>query len=194
MLAMTPSGDAMRRRFGWTIIATLACWLAMPAHAEVFSVEVGKSKLVRLQENHKPAVVFVGNPSIADVVIERSGVVFVLGREPGETDVWILDDYGNALLHRPVVVTALASRQVSVFRGPEEQTLACNPRCSTVVTPVGDERGGGGASASALLANPPTPAKSPSTEELIESLRELIPGIGQTTGGAKAGAGSKQGE
>lgn len=175
-----------------TLALAVAVWFAPAARAEIFTVEIGKSKLVRLPDNQQPAVVFVGNPAIADVVIERSGVVFVLGREPGETDMWILDDHGNALMHRPLVVTALSSRQISVFRGAdEEQTLACNPRCSTVVTPVGDERGGRTGGGGALFANTPAPAKSPTTEELIESLRKLIPEIGKLPDGGTGGGGQK---
>jgi hypothetical protein len=178
----------MRLPFFLTLAMVLAVWFAPAARAESFAVEVGKSKLVRLPDNQQPAVVFVGNPQIADVVIERSGVVFVLGREPGETDMWILDDHGNALMHRPLIVTPLASRQVSVFRGRAEQTLSCTPRCSTVPTPIGDERGAPTSGSAALLANAPTPTKAPTTEELIESLRQLIPEIGKVPDGGTGGS------
>lgn len=184
----------MRIRFGLAIVLAAVAWLAGPALAwEPISVEVGKSKLVRLKEDQQPAVVFVGNPFVADVIIERGGVIFVLGREPGETDVWILDDEGKALLHRPLVVTALASRQVTLSRGGtgQEQTYACNPRCSLVETPVGDNRGPTGQQAGALFSNPPAAKKPITTEELIESLKELIPELAESSRGANGGAGKK---
>ena len=189
---LPPNGDAMRLPVFLTLALALAVWLTPAARAEILSVEIGKSKMLRLPENQQPAVVFVGNPQIADVVIEQSGVLFILGREPGETDMWVLDDYGNALMHRPIVVTTLSSRQVTVFRGSAETTLACNPRCSNVVTPVGDEVGAPNSGGGTLISNAPTPAKGPTTEELIESLRELIPDLGKSPNGATGGAAQRR--
>lgn len=190
----------MRFRLGLAIVAALAVWLAGQAQAwdPPISVEVGKSKVLHLKDEQKPGVVFVGNPAIADVIVERAGVLFVLGRQPGETDVWILDDDGHALMHRPLVVTAITARHVTVQRGAgagtgQQQTLSCNPRCTDVVTPRGTGGGfGGGGQSTAVLANPPEPKKKVSTEELIESLKELIPELAENREGANAGAAGKK--
>lgn len=173
-------------------MAALGVFLAGAAQAwDPISVEVGKSRILRLKQEQEPAVVFVGNPAIADVIIEREGVLFVLGRQPGETDVWILDDDGKALLHRPLVVTAINSRHITVQRGAnttQEQTLSCNPRCAEVPTPRGGFGNfGPGGQATSVIANPPPPKKKVSTAELIESLKELIPELNETENGAKAG-------
>ncbi len=191
------NGDAMRIRFGLAILAALAIFMTGQAHAwDPIAVEVGKSRIVRLKDDQQPAVVFVGNPSIADVIIEREGVLFVLGRQPGETDVWILDDDGKALMHRPLVVTAITSRHITIQRGgaQQEQTMSCNPRCTDVPTP----RGGGGffapAGQAAVISNPPEPKEKVSTEELIESLKELIPELAENKEGGNAGSGGDKQE
>jgi hypothetical protein len=175
-----------------TMLTVLALLLGMAGAAakEAISVEVGKSRLIRV-EDKEPAVVVVGNPAIADVVVEKSGVIFVLGLEPGETDLWVLDDEGKEVMHRPLIITPLSSRQLSLHRGPAESTLACSPRCSRVPTPAGSGRVGGGRGGTVVVeGNPPQATPQVSTEDLIEALRNLIPDLGEVPGGQpKSGTG-----
>ena len=187
----------MRLRIGLAIIAVAGLFATGAAQAwDAIAVEVGKSRLLRLKEDQKAAVVFVGNPSVADVVLERQGVLFVLGRQPGETDVWILDDDGKELMHRPLVVTAVTSRHVTIHRGGpqigQEQTLSCGPRCTNVVTPRGTGTGFAGGASTSVVSNPPEPNEKISTQELIESLKELLPELAESNGAAPGGAGNKQ--
>ncbi len=102
---------------------------------DTIDLQVGKAQLVRLSVT--PDVVMVGNPAIADVVVEDNGLLFLLGQEPGETNLLVLNKAGKVILSSPVVVGPLTERRVTVDRGPEVFTLSCNPRCVPVATPEG---------------------------------------------------------
>lgn len=102
---------------------------------EAISVEIGKAKEVHLSKS--PDVIILGNPAIADVVVEDNGQIFLLGREPGETNMMIFDKAGRTILSAAVVVGPIKKRRVTIDRGPESFTLSCNPRCVPVANPQG---------------------------------------------------------
>lgn len=102
---------------------------------DTIDLQVGKAQLLRLSVT--PDVVMVGNPAIADVVVEDNGLLFLLGQEPGETNLLVLNKAGEVILSSSVVVGPLSERRVTVDRGPEVFTLSCNPRCVPVATPEG---------------------------------------------------------
>lgn len=104
------------------------------AAANAVSVQVGKSRILKL--NGAASVVMIGEPTIADVIVERHGMIFVLGRQAGETNLFILDSEGKTILSTDVVVTPIERRHVNVTRGTEDAALSCNPRCSPVPTTV----------------------------------------------------------
>jgi len=134
------------------LVALAAPFLALAASAaEPLSVEVGKSRLLSLKQ--QPTVVMVGDPSVADVVIEEGGRLFLLGLQPGETNLHVLDGDGGSMMNLRLVVTPPSTGHVSLHRGLEEATYSCNPRCAGVRTPegTGAVRGNNAPSASALL-------------------------------------------
>ncbi len=103
--------------------------------ANVIALEVGKAQLIRLSAT--PNVIMLGNPTVADVVVEDDGLLFLLGQEPGETNMLILDQAGKVIISAAVVVGPMKKRRVTVDRGQETFTLSCNPRCVPVATPQG---------------------------------------------------------
>ena len=120
------------------MVALFALLIASPGSAKergVVNVEIGKAKMLELKS--PPDVVVLGNPLVADIVVEGNGALFLLGREPGETNLTILDEEGKVLLNTAVVVGPVKKRRVTVDRGPQSFTLSCNPRCSPVATPQG---------------------------------------------------------
>jgi hypothetical protein len=134
------------------LLAFAASLLALSAFAaEPLRVEVGKSRLLSLKQD--PAVIMVGDPSVADVVVEEGRRLFLLGLQPGETNLHILDGDGAALMNVRLVVTPPAVGHVSLHRGVEEATLSCNPRCAGVRTPEGTGaiRGSNAPSAAAVF-------------------------------------------
>ena len=101
--------------------------------AEVVDVTVDMGTLLRLDTNAK--VVLVAEPGIADAVIESPRLIFILGRRPGETNLFVLDRAGREIMNVDVVVRADKPSHVSVQRSNREATLSCAPRCASVETP-----------------------------------------------------------
>ena len=103
------------------------------AAAEIMNIIVDKVHIVRL--NRDAGVVMIANPNIADVAVESPRLIFVIGRKPGETNLYVLDGNGRQLLHKDLVVRANPERHVTVHRATQEVTFSCAPRCAQVVTP-----------------------------------------------------------
>ncbi len=143
--------------------------------AELINLEVGKALLVRLSVT--PDVVMLGNPAVADVVVEDNGLLFLLGREPGETNLLVLSKAGEVILSSSVLVGPLSKRRVTVDRGPQVFTLSCNPRCVPVATP----QGSGATTAEAAAGT----AAAPGGEA---AALEGVAGSGGAPGGVNAAA------
>lgn len=119
------------------LLAAILTSIAMPAwSADPLDVEVGKSRMLRLTAD--PAIVMVADPAVADVVVEEGRVIFLVGLQTGETNVYILDDDGEVVLSRDLVVKPQDTRHVTVHRGVEEATMSCNPRCAGVANPAAE--------------------------------------------------------
>jgi Flp pilus assembly secretin CpaC len=95
------------------------------------AVTVDRAKVIRLPENTR--MVVVGNPAIADVAMQRSGVVVVTGKSFGETNLIALDAGGNMLAESNVTVQAASEAIVTVQRGLERQSYSCTPSCQPAV-------------------------------------------------------------
>lgn len=133
--------------------ATVLALCALPAAAQqrTIQVPVNGAELIRL--GTIPGSVLIANPAIADVVVEGGKQVFVLGRAPGETQLYVLDSSGATLLQAAVSVLPPTARHLTVIRGDEETYLHCAPRCAAV---VGQEKKQGGAQAGAGAASTPS--------------------------------------
>ena len=128
----------MRRHLA--AIAVFALFGTLPAAAaEIMNVIVDKTQIVRL--NRDASVVMIANPNIADVVVESPRLIFIIGRKPGETNLYILDGNGRQLLYKDLVVLANPERHVTVHRATKEVTFSCAPRCAQVVTPGAADAG-----------------------------------------------------
>lgn len=126
----------------WTRLALMiaACLAFQDAAAETLEVVLEKGHLIRLNQNAK--VVLVAQPEIADAVIQSPRLIFILGKRPGETNLFILDSEGREIMQTDLVVRPNRFRHVTVHRSTAEATLSCVPRCVGVPT-----AGGGGAAA-----------------------------------------------
>jgi len=124
-------------RIGLLVVALLQAAAANnAAWAEPVQVVVGKSQMLQIEG--QPSVIMVGNPAVADVVVETAGILFLVGLQPGETNLYVLDAAGRTLLETDVVVGRTGPRQVTVNRGVAEANLSCNPRCSPIANPAAD--------------------------------------------------------
>jgi pilus assembly protein CpaC len=80
----------------------------VPAGGPPVLIDAGKGTLIRL--SGPAATVFVANPDIADVQVKSPSLIYVSGKQPGETVVYAVDASDNVLLHSPVRVSHDLSR------------------------------------------------------------------------------------
>jgi len=100
------------------------------------SVTVDRAKVIRLPESTK--IVIVGNPAIADVAIQKNGVVVVTGKSYGVTNLIALDGLGTMLAESTLRVAAPSEAIVVLQRGAlDRQTYSCTPSCMPSVV-LGD--------------------------------------------------------
>jgi len=138
-MAMMPRSQGLLKACQAMLAAAMALVAGLlPALAAgPLTVTVNKSHLVRLQQDAE--IIMVGNPTIADIAVESARLFFLLGIEPGETSLHILDGDGNTIMESAIVVVPTAERTVTVNRASnlEEATYSCSPRCAAVGTAVG---------------------------------------------------------
>ncbi len=99
------------------------------------SVHLDETTLIKVPE--RTATVIVGNPLIADVIIQPGGLMAVNGRGYGVTNLIAVDRSGVTLTEKKVVVKGAENRTVVVYRGVQRSTYSCAPSCDPRVT-LGD--------------------------------------------------------
>jgi hypothetical protein len=123
-------------------LGLLVSTIPTPAEAgstESYKVELNKTEIVRLPG--AAASVIIGNPKIADVTVQSSDLLFVVGRGYGETNLIILDSKGNTMMNADLqVINALPKTGVRLYNGKNRETYSCIPYCGP--SPVlGDDTG-----------------------------------------------------
>ncbi|MGY2047237.1 pilus assembly protein N-terminal domain-containing protein [Methylobacterium sp. JK268] len=93
----------------------------------VVVVSVDNAKIIRLPE--KTATVVVGNPIIADVSLQRNGIVILTGKSFGTTNLIALDQAGGMLAESFISVQAATTSVVTVQRGLDRESYSCTPAC-----------------------------------------------------------------
>lgn len=151
----------------YALIATLAgLMLAAPsgrAAAPERALHVATDKAEVLNLSDAPAVVLVANPRIADVVVEQGHLIFVIGKLPGQTRLFVYGAGGKAILERDVVVVPPRDREVTIIRVTTATNYSCDPQCVALgpepQAAVGPTTGLGPVpSAPAVAPPPPAPA------------------------------------
>lgn len=174
------TGRAARTaRAGSAILAGAAALLLFGAagfgqskQGATIRVEIDKAEVVTL--NGSASVVMIANPAIADVVVERNHLMFILGKQPGETRLYVYNGSGKLVLQREVVVVPHDDRTVSVTRvAPDKIDLSnysCDPNCvvttetSSAASGASSASGGGagtGGGAAPVAGATPAPGATP---------------------------------
>jgi len=110
---------------------------ADPADAPTLvQMPVDEARVVRLSQ--PPASVIVGNPLIADVSVEENGIVVVVGKNYGTTNLIALSAEGDELAKFDIAVRTSGAGAVSLYRGTQRYSLNCQPRCEMELD-VGDD-------------------------------------------------------
>lgn len=104
---------------------------AQQAKSETVLVTVDQAKVVRLPE--RAQTVIVGNPGIADVTVQKNGVMVVTGKSFGVTNLIALDAGGTLLAESLVRVRADSESILTVQRGLERESYSCTPTCQPTV-------------------------------------------------------------
>lgn len=121
-----------------TIIAIALAFsaLAAPARAEQIWLTMDQ---VRSYELAKPAgQIVVGNPAVADVTVQDKQRVFLFGKAPGVTNMYVLDANGDFLDNLVIRVRATGSGMLVMHRGVQRTTYNCTDNCDPTIT-VGDD-------------------------------------------------------
>ncbi|MCC5977432.1 MAG: pilus assembly protein N-terminal domain-containing protein [Salinarimonas sp.] len=103
-----------------------------------FVVHVDHAKVVRLPE--RTQTVIVGNPIIADVTVQRNGILVVTGKSFGSTNMIALDGAGALLAESMISVQAPQDSVVTVQRGLNRESYSCTPTCQPSLQ-LGDNPG-----------------------------------------------------
>jgi len=100
-------------------------------------VTVDRAKIFRIA---KPArTVIIGNPSIVDATVEDERTLILTGKSFGVTNIIILDETGNPIVDRTVVVRGHEANTVRIYRRSSRETFACAPVCEPTLT-IGDNQ------------------------------------------------------
>ncbi|WID94467.1 pilus assembly protein N-terminal domain-containing protein [Bosea vestrisii] len=97
------------------------------ARIDAVTVTVDHAKVLRLPE--RAQTVIVGNPAIADVTVQRNGVMVVTGKSYGVTNLIALDATGALLAESTLRVGAARDSILTVQRGLERESYSCTPAC-----------------------------------------------------------------
>lgn len=136
MTALCVGGRTTPKPLVYIAAALSLIALALPAHAaEPIVVFLDQARIMQLPE--RAATVVVGNPLIADLSIQPSGLAVVTGKGYGATNFIVLDRSGAVLMEKLVEVKGPHENLVVVYRGSERETYSCTPDCSRRVT-LGD--------------------------------------------------------
>ncbi|MFC5555916.1 pilus assembly protein N-terminal domain-containing protein [Methylobacterium iners] len=115
-----------------TVVFALAVSAATAAEAPpVVTVIVDNAKVIRLPEATR--TVIVGNPMIADISLQKNGVVVLTGKSFGATNLIALDKSGGMLAESTISVEAQQTSVVMVQRGLERESYSCTPNCQPSV-------------------------------------------------------------
>jgi len=80
----------------------------IPPSGEAIALDVGKGTLIRLERDAD--TVFVADPNIADVQVKAPKLIYLYGKQPGETSLYAVDAQQRVMINRPVVVTRDVAR------------------------------------------------------------------------------------
>jgi Flp pilus assembly secretin CpaC len=129
--------------FACTVLAVApdAAFAASPvpvsAASGVVVVHLDQAKIVKLPE--RTATLVIGNPLIADAVVQPGGIAVLTAKSYGATNLIAVDRNGTTLSNSPILVVG-PSDQVVVYRGIERETYSCMPNCERRIT-IGDSAG-----------------------------------------------------
>ena len=95
------------------------------------TVVIDRAKIIRLPE--KAQTIVIGNPAVADIAVQKNGVVVLTGKSFGVTNFIAMDNAGNQIAEAKISVIQPSDSTLLVQRGLERQTYSCAPSCLPTV-------------------------------------------------------------
>jgi hypothetical protein len=112
----------------------LSSSVATSLQAADINVTMDEARLVRMPD--RVATIVIGNPAIADAIVQSSGWMVVTAKSYGVTNIVALDRGGSILMEKTIEVQS-PREVVIVYRGVDRNTYACSPDCERRLT-LGD--------------------------------------------------------
>lgn len=121
-------------------IASLAglvlCLATASAAAGSLVIGLDEAEIVRLDQ---PAgTIIVGNPAIADALVQSPELLVVTGKSYGSTNLIVLDQAGDKLAEFDLQVGGSQRNMVTVQRGANRYSYSCTPTCNSALV-LGDQ-------------------------------------------------------
>jgi hypothetical protein len=111
-----------------TVLAAPAAAVeTIPSPTDSVSVVIDHAKVLRLPD--RAQTVIVGNPMIADVSVQKNGILVLTGKSYGQTNLIALDGSGTLIAESLISVQAPEDAVVTVQRGLDRESYSCTPNC-----------------------------------------------------------------
>ena len=130
----------MIARSAFALMIAASCAAALPAAAEPDKIAVSLDHATIMKVPEGSRLVVVGNPAIADVSLQKNGVVVITGKAYGVTNLIAMDTAGKLLAESLISVGPQTRGTILVQRGLVQETYTCQPNCSPSIAP-GDDQG-----------------------------------------------------
>jgi hypothetical protein len=127
--------DFIRAALVLVLVAAALMSPGVAAAQDNIKVQTDRATVIRLVA--KTTTVIVGNPSIADISLQKNGSVVVTGKSYGTTNLISQDATGAVISEQLIRVEAADDGQMVVQRGMERETYSCTPRCQPTLS-LGD--------------------------------------------------------
>jgi Pilus formation protein N terminal region len=128
--------SSQMRQFFLASLLVAGCAASAIANEAVISVSLDRATVIKAPAN--TAMVVIGNPGIADVSVQKNGVMVLTGKSFGETNMIALNDKGEMISESWLRVRpSQRTSSVTVFRAGEPETYSCAPDCQPTVS-LGD--------------------------------------------------------
>lgn len=112
--------------------------LGAAAAKDPIAVTVDIAKVMRMSA--PASTVVVGNPGIADAMLQDRQTLVITGKIAGITNLVVLDSKGQLIADETISVVKPQNGYVTVQRGPSRFSYSCTPSCNAMIEP-GDEPG-----------------------------------------------------
>jgi Flp pilus assembly secretin CpaC len=104
---------------------------------DVITLQLDRATVIRAPA--KTTTMVVGNPAIADVSVQKNGVIVLTAKSYGETNLLALDSEGQLVSESWLKVQASNRGNMIITRGVERETHSCSPACVPTMT-LGDNQ------------------------------------------------------